>query len=99
MIQGEEISDGVLILQRVEHANLSGMFFFGAYWVRVASGCIVDGNLDPMESVSLLLFGFKKLSWKWIRTENRSEGKYFYPMSLVTMGKLQSLYKAKSERL
>jgi hypothetical protein len=87
-IEGEKISDGVLILQAVEKVNLSGMFFYGDQWVRVASGCIVDGSLSPMESVSMLFYGFHTIPWKWVRTENTSCGPYFFPLSLLIICKL-----------
>lgn len=88
MIQGEKTSDGVLILQAVEKANLSGMFFYANQWVRVASGCIVDGSLPPMETVSMLLYGFKEIPWKWVRTENTSSGPCFFPLSILILCKL-----------
>jgi hypothetical protein len=89
MIQGETVSDGVLILQAVEQANLSGLFFLGAHWVRIASGCIVDGSIDTATFSGLLLWD-KPRPWKWIRTDDRREGKYFHPVSLVLIGKLDS---------
>jgi hypothetical protein len=88
MIHGETLSDGVLILQRVEHANLSGMFFFGGCWIRIASGCIVDASCPPKEIVSLLYFGFKSVKWNWFRTDDTTQGKYFQPLSLVVLGKI-----------
>lgn len=87
MIFGETVSDGVLILQAVEQANLSGLFFLGAHWVRIASGCIVDCSTDTATFSGLLLWD-KPRPWKWIRTDDRREGKYFHPVSLVLLGKL-----------
>jgi hypothetical protein len=87
MISGENMADGVLVLQSAEHAELSGMFFYGGHWIRVASGCIVDGSLSPEETVSMLLFGFKTVTWKWIRTYDRSTGAYFFPLSSLMLYK------------
>ncbi len=65
MIQGENLSDALLILQGIGKAQSSGIFFLGKEWLVLRTGKIVGSSVG----ISFLLYGFKTLAWKFLPCE------------------------------
>lgn len=84
MIQGEKLSDALLVLQGVGKVESSGIFFLGKDWLILANGKIVHASV----SMSFLLYGFKSLAWKFLPCEViSSEGTPVYTLLIETLQK------------
>lgn len=79
MIQGENLSDALLILQGLGKAQSSGLFFLGKEWLVLRMGKIVSASVG----ISFLLYGFKTLPWKWLPAEVVSGDGIPFDMALL----------------
>jgi hypothetical protein len=82
MIQGEKLSDALLVLQGIGKVQSSGILFLGQEWIILSHGKIVDSSVG----MSFLLYGFKSLAWKFLPCEViSSDGKPVYTALIETL--------------
>ena len=82
MIQGENLSDALLVLQGIGKVGSSGILFLGKEWLVLRKGNIVHASV----TMSFLLFGFRSLPWKFLPCEViSSEGTPVYNALIQTL--------------